>query len=467
MRAKIEPVIFAACVELTLLCLLPGLAWADPTFQNAPFSAAAANQKPQEVAEAVARFNAHDFDGALELLRRAASKDHDLPPARILMAELFVQSKQTGAAREALERAVIENPADPEAYILLGDMALGDKRSAEADLLYARADRSFDALKSSPKRQKALMPRLLAGRAGLAQLRQLLAGRDSVAQVRENGLAALKYLEAWTAVDPENAIARERLGRALFEQHRGEDALAQLRIAAKLDGKMLPPEVILAQLYEAAGDREHATHWMSTALRAAPKDLNTLLAAAMWSLETGQNDQAGELTARALAIDSKSLQANLLQGTLELLLKDYEAAEKHLHFVLQQSPGQTTALDNMALALCEQDDEAKKRRALEYVQMNIREHPDRAEAYATLGRVLYRFGHAEEAEKALRTAATHGEISPDAAYCLARIDLATKREAEGKQLLEAALKGRGLFMQRQEARGLLEQLNANGESKGK
>jgi tetratricopeptide (TPR) repeat protein len=453
MCSKLQTAPFALAAALLFLSAQHRSASADPSFQGVPFSDTLSGSKRAEIGAAVERFKAGDTDGALKLFKQAASKDPDLPPAYILMAELFAQSKQAGPAREALQRAAAESPDDPEAYICLGDIALGDGRLTEADLLYSRADRAFGALKSSPKREKVLKPRLLAGRAG-------------VAQARQNAASALKYLEAWTAIDPDNALAREKLAQALFEQNRPDETLAQLRIAAKLDHRLLTPEVSLALLCEAAGKREQAMHWITAALRAAPKDLNTLLAAARWALETGQKDEAGELTARALALDSKSLEAHLLQGTLDYLLKDYEAAEKHLLFVLQQSPTQSVALDNLALALCEQDDEAKKRRALEYAQINIREHPERAEAYATLGRVMYHFGHLEEAEKALRAAATKGQISPDAAYCLARIDLATKRNDEAKQLLKAALRGRGLFMQRQEARALAEQIKAAQGPKG-
>jgi tetratricopeptide (TPR) repeat protein len=427
---------------------------AEPILSKLPGSLALSDQNHQEVPDAIRRFNTRDFDGALKLLDQAVSKDPDLPPARILMAELFAQSKQSAAVRESLERAAIEKPSDPEAFILLGDMARSEGRITEADLLYARAARSFDALKSSPKRQKVLTPRLLAGQA-------------AVAQARQNWPTALKHLEAWVAFDPENATPHETLAQILFQQHRPEEALAQLRTAAKLDQQLLAPEALLAQFYEATGDREHATQWMTTALRAAPKDLHTLVAAAKWSIETGQYDQAAELTARATALDPKSIEANFVQGTLELLLKDYEAAERHLLLVLQRSPTQFTAIANLALALCEQDDEAKKRRALEYAQLGVREYPDRAEAYATLGRVLYRFGRVEEAEKALRAAATHGDISPDAACCLARIDAATQRTREARQLLVAALKGKGIFMQRQEARALLEQLGKLQEPTGK
>ena len=65
--------------------------------------------------------------------------------------------------RGALEQAVIESPADPEAYVLMGDLALNERRFTEAQLLYQKASELMAEFNKSVKRKEVLQPRILRG----------------------------------------------------------------------------------------------------------------------------------------------------------------------------------------------------------------------------------------------------------------------------------------------------------------
>jgi Tfp pilus assembly protein PilF len=95
---------------------------------------------------------------------------------------------------------------------------------------------------------------------------------------------------------------------------------------------------------------------------------------------------------------------------------------------------------------------------LEYAQVNVRQYPRQAEAYSTMGWILYHLGQRDEADKALRTAASSGTVSPDTAYYLARIEIDRDRKTEARVILESAVKSTGLFLFRKEAEDLLDQL---------
>ena len=382
---------------------------------------------------------------ALKLLKEAAKKNADLPPAQVIMAQLFSQANIPLGVRNALEQAVVDAPADPEAYLIMGDLALRERRFTEARMLYQKANELLANFNASAKRKDLIQPRILSGLA-------------SIDEAQENWPDARKRLEAWLKLDPKNAMAMQRLARCLFQQKDAQGALEKLREAAKADADVLTPEAILAQFYEQAGDRENAKKWMAEALKTAPKDLRTHLVVGQWALETEQLPEAEKQAAAALQIDPKSLDAKILCGVIALFKKDFAGAERYFESAHLQSPRNFAATNNLALVLIEQKDEAKKRRALEYAENNVQQNPKSAEAASTYGWVLYKMGRLDEAEKAFQAAISGGSVAPDTAYYIACLSYDRGREAQAKQWLDIALKSTGPFAMRQDAKALMEKL---------
>ena len=86
----------------------------------------------------------------------------------------------------------------------------------------------------------------------------------------------------------------------------------------------------------------------------------------------GRRCRAGDIkkmraiVAKARKIDPQSSAACVCQGIVALVQKDYAAAEERFEVAHLQEPDDFAASNNLALALCEQKDKAKQRRALEY-----------------------------------------------------------------------------------------------------
>lgn len=440
--------VFAAvlgAIALALGGLSATVASAEPIDTSGLGGAPDATQQYQEVKDAVTRFRNGDIDGAKALLVTAAKKYADLPPAEVMLAQLFAAANQGNQVVAWLEEAIKQTPGDPEAYLILGDLAFRGGRVTEAGLMFGKANALLPEFKGAAKRKKALVERISAGLA-------------SVAEVGQDWAGAQKHIEAWLAEEPNNANALQRLGRALFQQNKATEALEKFKAAKKASEQVLTPEAILAQLYEAAGDRENAAKMMVAALKAAPNDVPTRLAAAQWSFETEQYDQAKEQAAIALKLDSESLGAKILAGIVALFLKDNKAAEGHFEAAHLQAPANFAASNNLALALAEQDNEAKKRKALEYADVNVRANQNAAEAWSTYGWVLYRLNRLNEAEQALAKAASAGTLSADTAFYIAKVQVDRGQNAKAKELLENALKTKRPFSMRKEAEALLEKL---------
>ena len=131
---------------VVVLSALSAFAWcaaarlsADPITGGDLGATTGVDAKSQEIADAVARFKDRDFDGALKLLKEAVKKNADLPPAQVILAQLFSQANIPMGVRNALEQTVVESADDPEAYVIMGDIALRERQVTAASLLYAKA----------------------------------------------------------------------------------------------------------------------------------------------------------------------------------------------------------------------------------------------------------------------------------------------------------------------------------------
>lgn len=445
---------------LTVYAAWPVAAVAEPLSSSdlaAPGGTPAATQ-PQspEMQDAVNKFNRRDFEGAAKAFQEAAKKNPDMPPSWVVMFQLFAQMRNAQAARESLDRAADESPNDPEAYIVMGEIALQDHRVTEARMLYEKANGLMSGFQGSSKRKDGLLPRIYNG----------LAATDAA---RKDWTAAQKRLEAWLKLDKKSTPAMQQLALCLFQQKDVDGALKMLKNAKEQDSTILTPEAVIAQYYWQSGDQKNAQKWFVTALTNAPRDLNTRLIAAQWAFETGQIKEAKTQASAALQLDAKSLRAKLLRGVVALFEKDYPEAELYFESANRQEPRDFGASNNLALALAEQKDPAKRDRALQYAEVNVRQFGrdtqsrNSAEAFSTYGWVLYKLGRLEDAERSLQQAANSGNLTAETAYYLARViseraDRDPRAAASARNLLEGALRTTAPFAQRDEAKELLDKL---------
>ncbi len=451
MRMVISRLVVGGGVLVLVLAAAAARLSADPISESdlgksAPAGTAkpAAAQNP-EIAAAIARFQARDVEGALKLLAEAAKKDPDMPPAQVILAQLFSRSNLAAGTRACLEKATFETPDDPEAYLYLGDMAVREGRITEAGLLFEKADSLLNRFTKSAKRKKAMRPMVCGGLA-------------SVAEAHGDWRSAQKQLEVWLTLDPNNGVALQRLARCRFEQKDTAGALDKLRRAAKGNPEAMLPEATVAQFFRQAGDQVNAKKWLTAALSAAPKDVKIRLMAAQWAFQSGDLGEAKAQADAAMKLDPKSLGVKVLSGLVALFQKDYDTAEMYFESAHLQAPGDFAAANYLALALVEQKDEAKKQKALEYAAANVRQFRNRADAISTYGWVLYKLGRLDEAERVLGVVASNGAMDADTKFYLARLSVDRGRDRDARQLLESALKTKGPFLQRQEAQSLWQQL---------
>ncbi|MDO5310176.1 MAG: tetratricopeptide repeat protein [Planctomycetia bacterium] len=419
-------------------------------------SAQSANQEeeqklsPEEEAlyqDALAKFNRQDFNGALETLKTLAKGNPAARPPRLIMARWFSELQNAQAVRVCLEMATEENPDDPEAYFSLAEIALREGALTACELLCERGEIALAKYNANPTRQKNLTHAALTVKLAYSNARQ----RWTNAQ---------QTIAALIKLDGETPELMRAYARTLFQQNQFDQARNAFLRAEKLPNDQgLPADAAMAQLYAAKGDAENAKRSLDAALAANPKSTPVLLLSISNALNENDLDSAWELV-RKLYAEDKSVDVLKTYGKVALFRGDYRSAEAAFQEAVRQKPLDSDATGGLALALCEQNDQEKTKRAVQYAASNLQKQSNNRDFLATLGWTLYKSGQVEEATKVLQQSIADGQINAASAYYFAVILNEKGQTDAARQLLTAALATRPPFAKRAAAQALLQSLAA-------
>lgn len=386
------------------------------------------------------------FEEALKQLLEATKANPKLPPARIMLANMFLQVGNGQDFRFNLERAAAEDPKHPDVYLTNGSIALREGRITEAILncqvsLQLAADPRWDGEQRKRFVREA--------RQGLAASFE---ARGDWAMVRDQVTALL-------AEEPTNAMARTRLARALFNQDKPDQAFAELQTAHKDDPAIDLPELQMYMLYFSKADNARAEEWLKKAIANYPKQARVFRAYAGYHLELGQLDAAAPLIESAVKLEPDHRDTLLMRGLYARHRKDLQTAETLYERLLREQPGDSRITLSLALVLADSDDPVKKKRAIELAEGEVRKSNRNTEALAVLGWAYLRTGRDEDAERAVLSAVQAGPLSRDATYFLCKTLVARGRPDEAARILKPVIENaRGGFVYESDARALLAEI---------
>ena len=408
------------------------------------------NQEFPEIEKAIQRFRNGDSNGALEFLKKAEEKYPKLPPADVTFAKMhmiFRNAKAAAAARVLLERAVTQNPTDPEAYLLLADQAFIGNRTTEAQAIFELVEPMVSKFDANIKRKQNFTIRVLAGRAAVAERRKLWE-------------EAQQWLQQWVELDPDSAAAHQRLGVTLFRLKKPREAFEQFTKAREIMPKVPHPYVSIGQLFSQEGDVEKARKAFEKAYNEDQTDSATIQAYAEWLLQQNELEQAQSLASALREQSPDSISALLLDGIVAQMQGQNERAEQAMSKILSLDPSHSRATDLLALLLIESDEVADQERALRYAQMNAERFPDNSQVNITKAWVLYRLGRGTESQAALEKLG-RGQVPADSAFLISKMMVEQGKKDQAQQALEQVLQqSAGVFIFRSEAEALLEQLKS-------
>ena len=406
--------------------------------------------KYADVDEAIKRFNNRDVLGTRQFLESAKRKNPNLPPTELLLAKMFFLGGNTTSGQVSLEQTVMNNPGDPEPYLLLGDQAISVGRTIDAEALYEKSMRLIEGFEGNAKRKRNFIIKARNG-------------HSVVAERRKQWETAVEDLRALIEVDPDNAAAHYRLGRSLFMLNKQREGYDEFVKAQELDKELPNPYVASALMYEMLDKRAEAQKAFERAVSVDKTNLKTLTAYSQWLIQTGDAAKAETALAAARKIDAESVDVLSLSGVAARMAKKMKPAEDYFVSALRLAPSNGGVINQLALLLVDQPDDAKRNRAYEFAQINATLRPESTEANVTLAWVLYKMGRNRDAGIALRKGLQSGNLSPDSSYLVAQMLVGQDQKDAARQLLDNALENSdgSLFIMRQEAEALKKSLGGS------
>jgi tetratricopeptide (TPR) repeat protein len=394
--------------------------------------------KSEEIEKAEAFFKKGDNNAALDWLEKAVKKNPQLPPAKLMMARLFLAAGQGSPTRTMIEGAFVDSPEHPEIYLFNGSVSLQEGRLTDAILNCQTALQLAAGERWTAEQRKNFQKE---ARAGLA----------ATFEARRDWASARTYLSAWLEADPKNAATRQRLARALFLLGKTDEALAELQTAVKDDKSLDAPEVTMGIFASGAGKTKLAEEWFGKAVQKYPKSVRSHQAFGGWLLDQGRTDAAKLHIETAAQLEPKSRENDKLRGLLARYEKDYATAEKLFDLAYRESPADLFASNQLALVLAESAETKQQERAVQLAEVNARQYPRSGDALATLGWVYFKANRMDDAEKALTASVSGGQASADTAYYLAKVLSQRGKADDAKKLLKQAVESTGVFVNRKAA----------------
>ena len=144
----------------------------------------------------------------------------------------------------------------------------------------------------------------------------------------------------------------------------------ELQQAVKDDATFDPPTVRMAQLCGGKNDAKLSREWFEKSVKAEPNSIRVHLSYANWLLTQNEIPQAKIHGDTAAKIDSDSPDVLKLQGLIARINKDLATAEKIFRQVLNDSPADFFASNQLALIMADQADKNQRSRALQLATVN-------------------------------------------------------------------------------------------------
>jgi len=317
---------------------------------------------------ATQQYQVGDYDKCRETLGQAFMLNHPLAPLHLLAARVELEKGSLEVADHHLKLAVQIDPADAEAYYLLGVLyqrwqnnqaahdyykLAFDKKPAEAIFLLALVEMkitlgNYDEARKLLEEKVIYFEQSAAVRVALAKLYTLQGQFEQ----------ACKFYREATILSPDDAALRRDLAEAYFFAGRYTEALPVLQhllsdtphsmeTTAKDEASLADdPSVhlLLARTYAALHRLPEAINLLRDMVRTDPHQTLAWLTLGKAQLEMGDLPEAGLAARRLLKYDPENLEALILLGAVQQKGREWSQAAATLDHALHLAPKDVTVL---------------------------------------------------------------------------------------------------------------------------
>lgn len=438
---------------------------------NPQISAAADIEKipliNNELKKANNAFINSDIAGANNILINLHKQYPELPPPGILLLKIYAANGKHNRIKHVLDMTTNDSPDDPEAYLILAQLAMKQEEYTAAELLLKEAESKFSNNNVNPVKSAARKKNLLSA---------LLSLQSNLAKIRRRWIDYGQLADKRIQLEGKSADLLRQKGIALFQQNKDAEAAAIFTQADNISSSStntnssspntnqnnseqgLPAEAMLYQLYNERGDTEKAKKYLADALKKYPKSKEVILLSIHSRLREDKLEEAKSLAENLIKNFPDFELATRYLATIALYLNDYQTAENLFQNLIIKTPSDSHAINGLALALCEQKNNKKLQRAIEYARDNVNKNQQNVEYWSTLGWVLYNANQIEASRQALQKAVATGKITSDTAYYLANLEKNAGKTENAKKLLIKALENKAPFVKKRDVTKLLNSL---------
>lgn len=413
------------------------------------------------------RGQAKQFDQAIADLRIALRRQPDAPQALLLLARIYDASGKPDLAGDTYRDLVDAYPAERQAILELSAHYIRQGQAADAEAVLRKRS---EQLANDPDIQNRLVDALIAGGkfaeaekearrlselaptlgVGEYQLGRTLVGQQDFA----GAIAAFR-----SALDkvPDSVPALRGLAEAQMRSGRASDATATVAAFVARNPEATGAELLLAELYTAAGNTDLAAKGYEKVIARRPDEIAAYV---------GLGRLAGTNVDQRLAVLRRAVAANPANADIALLLGvELQAAGRHDEAIqlyeaaLAKTPNSPPLINNLAVLLVDQrKDEASLKRAL--ALMTPLQGMSDPYLLDTLGWVNYRNKDYPRAVSFLERAVTTAGPSPIPHYHLGMAYAAAENPVGARTQLEKALRkgGQQPFPEMAEAKATLARL---------
>lgn len=293
---------------------------------------------------------------AEEILKAKVTNNPADAEAALQLAQFYARSSRE-SEMEAVLRRMLDNPAAfPQAHLQVGDFYDGLQRFADAIRLYEEGARQ------NPKEKIVFLKRitnvwLSQGKGeqaleAVSELRKQDSSDEGAEGVQASLLlqtgrpeaikqAAARFQDL-VKKQPENAVWRFNLGRALAAQGDFEGARREYLEASQKKRGFLPPRIALAQLSQSTGDFPSALRYANEVLAIDPGRPAVRLIRAVSLMNTGNNAQARDELTKLERVFPDEVQFQY--AILDLKDKRFKEAEGRFQKLLEKDPHNARAI---------------------------------------------------------------------------------------------------------------------------
>ncbi len=380
-----------------------------------------------------------DIDSAREQLDAMSATISDAPHPSVHVCRLLIESGDVSTGRRMLESLPLVESLDYEVSYAFTSLAVIERRW-------------FDGLVLVERTQSLAIPDRWSSRYQSIVHADLAYLKGVCCEGRNDWEAAANAYRNVLQTFAESKLAIAGSARAEFHLRHIEASFAQFKRLCEVEPTALPPEVQIAQLYDAMGDAAQTERWFRQSLATASQDSSATsqraaaqLAFARWLIWNNRPDEVRSVMSETPVPVELEAERAYLAALVARMERRFDVAQRILSKLHRQTPADLLVGNQLALVLIECDDEASRARSLQIAETNVRNHPQLSETWSTLGWIQYRLGDSSKATESLAVAARSGVVSRDTAYFISQLQAQINPVNKNESLKQAITQAKGPF----------------------